>query len=163
VISTTPASPFTDGQEVVVHGSGFTPNATLGLAECQSGVEPNAHTCDSDPGLFEQFFADGNGEFTRTVTMRTHVQSDDATIDCTAGPGCVLFAANRNDYGEERASLAIAFGTGTTGGSGDVREIRALAFTGAGSRAVPLAVTGLSLLLVGGLIVLLTRRRRAGA
>src|SRR4051794_23283329 len=177
VLATTPGGPYTDGQQVEVHGSGFTPHATLGVAQCQSGVEPDGHTCDSNPGLFDEFAADGNGEFTRTVTMHTHVDSTDATIDCGAtGPGCVLFAANRNDYGDERVAVAITFVTGATtggptGGPADapaetvtvVPATRTLAFTGAGSRVVPLAVTGLSLLLAGGLLVLLTRRRRLDA
>lgn len=164
VISTTPAGPYTDGEEVVVHGSGFTPDATLGLAQCQSDVEPDGHTCDSK--LFEQFTADGNGEFTRTMTMHTQVDSFDATVDCSAtGPGCVLFAANRNDYGAERAVMPITFGS--AGGPGvevaGVQTTRALAFTGAGSRTLPLALTGFSLVLIGGVLVLLSRRRRVGA
>ena len=112
VIATTPAGPFTDGERVTVHGSGFTPNAVLGLAECIADVEPNGHTCDSSStaatsdasdlaaasevdatagGLFDQFSADADGVFTRTITIRSQFQSTDGTVDCLTEPdGCVL-------------------------------------------------------------------------
>jgi LPXTG-motif cell wall-anchored protein len=163
-LSTTPAGPYTDGQQVTVHGSGFTPNAPLGLAECRSGVEPDGHTCDSrDGGLDHLFSADADGNFSRTITLHTQVQSTDSTIDCAAAGSCVLFAANRQDFGGERVAMPIEFSAGTqqppieVAGKG---ATRALAFTGAGSRTVPMTVTGIALLLAGGALVLLARRRR---
>jgi hypothetical protein len=170
VLSTAPAGPYTDGEQVVVHGSGFTPDATLGLAQCEAGVEPNGHTCDSQPGgLFAEFRADSNGEFTRTITMHTQVHSTDSTIDCAAAGSCVLFAANRQDFGAERAALPITFTSsggappGLTIGAKGESATRALAFTGAGARTVPLAVIGSTLVLVGGVLLLMSRRRRVAA
>ena len=56
VITTTPAGPLADGQQVVVHGSGFTPGARLGLGECVAGVDPTGHTCDTGGGgLWERY------------------------------------------------------------------------------------------------------------
>ena len=169
-LSTEPAGPYTDGQQVVVHGSGFTPNATLGLAQCEAGVEPNGHTCDSqDGGLFDEFGADADGNFTRTVTMHTHVESTDSTIDCGVAGSCVLFAANRQDYGDERVAMPIAFTAGTTTQQLPPVEVkgesatRALAFTGAGASTVPLSIAGFALLLVGGALLLVSRRRRVAA
>jgi LPXTG-motif cell wall-anchored protein len=94
------------------------------------------------------------------------VRSTDATIDCAgAGAGCVLLAANRNEYGDERVSLPISFTTGTppTVVIPGVSSPRALAFTGAGSSTQPLALTGIALLMIGGALVLVSRRRRASA
>ena len=157
-----------DGQQVVVHGSGFTPDATLGMAQCVAGDNFDGHTCDSQPGgLFDPFTADQNGEFTRTITIHAEVQSTDATIDCVGGAGCVLFAANRNDYGAERASMPIAFAADADAAAvievEGITTTRALAFTGAGSSTGPLAGAGIALVLVGGALVLLSRRRRFAA
>ncbi len=96
--------------------------------------------------------------------MHTQVQSTDATIDCTAAGSCVLFAANRQDYGAERVAMPIGFGAGAATppvAVAGTTATRTLAFTGAGSRTVPMTVTGGALLLVGGALVLLPRRRRA--
>ena len=77
VITTTPTGPFGNGQQVVVHGSGFTPGAPLGLGECLAGVDPTGHTCDSRPGgLFDVFFADANGEFSRDRQRARAVPDD---------------------------------------------------------------------------------------
>ncbi|MDQ1432162.1 MAG: hypothetical protein QOF40_2764 [Actinomycetota bacterium] len=168
VITTSPAGPYTDGEQVTVHGSGFTPGGTLGLAQCAAGVEPGGPTCDSQPGgLFDAFTADQNGEFSRTVTIHAQVQSTDVTIDCAGGAtGCVLFAANRNDYDAERVGIPVTFAS--TGIPAPVHltgvsPARALAFTGAGSSTQPLALAGIALLLVGGALVLVSRRRRVSA
>ena len=175
VITTTPPGPFTDGEQVTVHGSGFTPNAVLGLAECIAGVEPNGHTCDSSStstlaatsevdanagGLFDQFTADVDGEFTRTITIRNQFQSTDGTVDCLTEPdGCVLLAANRGDFGAERTTLAIVFASGTGGSSGGTK-VRALAFTGVGSGTGPLVLAGGAALALGLALLVAVRRRR---
>jgi hypothetical protein len=64
VITVTPSGPYGDGQAVEVHGSGFTPSAILGMAQCQ----PDAEGCDND-SLYTEFRADDDGAFTRTITM----------------------------------------------------------------------------------------------
>lgn len=160
VLTANPAGPFTDGQQVEVHGSGYTPDAVLGLAECRAGVEPGGGTCDSGPdGLFSEFRADSDGTFTRTVTIHTEVQGTDGPIDCSASGSCVLFAANRTDYGVERAEVPIAFAAGAGVEVRAAAQTRALAFTGAGGATLPTAVIGFGLLLVGGALVLLARKR----
>ena len=114
----TPVGPFDDGQQVVVHGAGFTPNAVLGLAQCSSAAaNPSGDSCDSgDDGLFTQFSADADGTFTRTVTLHT-TGRDRPRARSTAAPpaSCVLFAANRADYAVERASTPIEFAAGSPG------------------------------------------------
>ncbi len=181
VITTTPAGPWADGQQVVVHGSGFTPNARLGLAGCIAGVDPTGRTCDATShdsgsgtgagvtaaadvgvttterpgGLYDEFHADGNGEFARTITIHRQFETTEATVDCTTEPsGCVLFAANREDYGFERATVAIVFDS-------TVIVAHALAFTGAGSSTEPLAIAGAGAVALGLALLLLTRRRAA--
>ncbi len=165
-LTMTPAGPFDDGQQVVVHGAGFTPNAVLGLAQCSNAAKPGSESCDSgDGGIFTPFSADADGTFTRTVTMHTKVETVQGTIDCSAAGSCVLLAANRADYVVERASTPIEFDGAAEVAGGEVRvegisQTRALAFTGAGGGTAPTALAGFALLLVGGALVLLSRRGR---
>ncbi len=165
-LTTSPAGPFTDGQQVEVHGAGFTPGATLGLAQCEAGVDPSGHTCDAQPGgLFSTFTADQNGEFTRTVTIHAQVKSADATIDCVGGTaGCVLFAANRNDYFAERVSIPITFAATSVAVTVEgATTTHTLPVTGAGSSTEPLALAGGGALGLGLLLSVVTRRRRSGS
>jgi hypothetical protein len=167
-----PAGPYADGQQVVVEGAGFAPFASLGLAECVADVEPNARTCDTtshtgdehEPGgLFERFSADADGAFTRTVTLHSTFVSDTGPVNCLVqANGCVLFAANREDFGAERASVPISFATGASGAE-RVETIRALAFTGAGSSTRGLAAVGAIVLGLGLVVVAVSRRRRTAS
>jgi hypothetical protein len=167
-ITITPAAPYAGGQRVTVHGSGFTPNAPLGLAQCIADSDYAGNTCDTvsrtdesawgrqEGGLFDQFFADDHGEFTRTISLHTSFQTTTQIVDCLTQPnGCVLFAANREDYGDERTAVPLVFGTSTV----VVPPGRPLAFTGAGSTTRPLAVAGIAAVLVGFALIALQRRR----
>jgi LPXTG-motif cell wall-anchored protein len=76
----------------------------------------------------------------------------------------VLFAANRNDYGAERVSMPIPFAESpATVVIVGVNTTHALAFTGAGSSTGPVAWTGFALLLVGGALLIVARRRQVSA
>jgi LPXTG-motif cell wall-anchored protein len=158
VLTITPVGPFTDGQQVEVHGSGFSPDADLGMSECLADGVLDGSRCDSS--LYDVFSSDGNGEFTRTVTLHTKFAAPKGDVDCTTAPnGCVLFAANRQDFGDERTSIPIPFATGS--GPTPTQTIRALAFTGAGSSTAPLAVVGALAVALGAALLVTARRRRA--
>ena len=168
-ITMTPAGPHADGQEVVVHGEGYTPNATLGLAQCSSDApNPGGSSCDSGPdGLFTGFQAEADGTFTRTVTLHTQVETTEGELDCSAAGSCVMFAANRSDYGVERASMPLEFaaarrGRTGRGGGGHLADPRAGVHR-RGASTAPSAVVGVGLVLLGGALVLLARRRKATA
>ena len=84
-----------------------------------------------------------------TVTITRTFQSQDATVDCaTVEGGCVLFAANRQDYGAERASVPLVLAGGAA----------LLAFTGGAH--VQFAYAGAAALGLGLLVLLLVRRRQ---
>ena len=126
-------------------------------------ANPSGDSCDSgDNGLYTQFSADSDGTFTRTVTLHTTVETTQDTLDCSAAGVCMLFAANRADYAVERTSTPIEFAgvAGTEVRVEGISQTRALAFTGAGGGTAPTALAGFVLLLVGGVLVLLTRRGR---
>jgi hypothetical protein len=168
-LTVTPAGAVSDGQQVEVHGSGYTPGAVLGMAQCEADGFQGGSTCDSGPdGLFSEFRADADGTFTRTVTLHTEVQGTDGAIDCSAAGSCILFAANRNDYGLERASVPIVFAGANTEENTDVgvrvlgaTATRALAFTGAGGATMPTAMVAFGMLIVGGVLLLLAKKRSA--
>jgi uncharacterized protein (TIGR04145 family) len=128
------------------------------MAQCQSGADPGPNCDTGDGGIFTEFSADRDGNFTRTITVHTQVQSGPRAIDCSVDGSCVLFAANRRDFAGERTSIPIGFTSGVD--VEGVSQTRALAFTGAGSSTQPTAVAGIALVLVGGAFLLLARRRR---
>ena len=142
-----PPGPWSDGQSVALSGSGFTPGAELGVAECTATGNFNGSTCARS--LFDPVWADDQGNFSTTVTITRTFQSQDATVDCaTVEGGCVLFAANRQDYGAERASVPLVLAGGPA----------LLAFTGGAH--VQFAYAGAAALGLGLLVLLLVRRRQ---
>jgi hypothetical protein len=155
-LTVSPAGPWTDGQQVTVTGSGFTPGASLGLAECTAAGEPTASRCGKS--LFDEFTADGDGNFSRSLTVTAAIETFHAgTIDCTTvAGGCVIFAANRADYGAERNSVPIVFAPSAL--PPDTTVAGALAFTGGGDRR--LLWGGLGAVLAGAVLLVVTRRRR---
>jgi hypothetical protein len=149
-LTITPDGPWTNGQTVTVHGSGFSPGAELGLAECTATGDANAAHCARS--LFDEFSADTDGEFTATTTLTQSFTAQSSTVDCTTVEGgCVLFAANRDDYGAERVAVALEW----------AGSIRLLAFTGADDR--PLVLAGTVLLGLGVTCLAVARRRRRPA
>ena len=114
------------------------------------------------PGKLKYWFGPSVA-FTRTITLHMQVQTTNGALDCSAPGACVLFAANRNDYGAERTSVPIEFGSpGTVAVQVEgISQTRTLAFTGAGSSTMPTAIVGVSLLVLGGALLLLARRRNA--
>ena len=127
--------------------------------------------------------ADGSGAIDTTVEVHSDLPQsggafilDDATADDVAsstiavidGPSscadafgtCVLRVQSLDDL-LVRADVPLGFGpTGVTPPV-DVPPTRTLAFTGAGATTVPMAALGFGLLLVGGALLLLARRRAA--
>jgi hypothetical protein len=150
VLTVSPPGPWRDGQQVTRSGSGYAANAQLGIAECTAAGDFNGSTCAKS--LFDPVYADADGNFSVTVTITRTFQSQDATIDCaTVEGGCVLFAANRQDYGYERASVPLEL-AGVAG---------LLAFTG--GTHLGLAYSGAAALGLGLLVLLFARRRRTAA
>ncbi len=146
-LAVSPPGPWRDGQQVTLTGSGFAQFAELGVAECTATGNFNGSTCAKS--LFDPLWADDEGNFTTTVTITRTFQSQDATIDCaTVEGGCVIFAANRQDYGFDRASVPLEL----VGGAA------LLAFTGGAH--VQFAYAGVAALGLGLLVLLLVRRRR---
>jgi hypothetical protein len=154
-VAVDPGGPYADGQQVTVHGTGFTPHASLGVAQCAAGVDPGPTTCDEDDwGILSFVPVDGDGTFTQSLALHATMETSDHTVDCRAPGSCVLLV-NRGLDAAERVTLPLTFG-----GVDVLAAPRALAFTGAGSDTRPAIVLGSGLALLGTALVLLTRARR---
>ena len=99
VLTMTASAHLVDGQVVTVHGSGFTPGATVGMAPCASGVTAIADTCDL--GRAFSAVADDTGAFTTSQVAAGVLGTARGLVECTLAPGtCVLAAANAADLTE---------------------------------------------------------------
>ena len=99
VLTMTPSTHLIDGQAVTVHGSGFTPGATIGMAPCKSGVTAIADDCDL--GRAFSAVADDTGAFTTSQAAAGVLGTARGLVECTTAPGtCVLAAANASDLSE---------------------------------------------------------------
>jgi hypothetical protein len=102
-----PSRALQDGQTVAVSGSGFPPNAGIGLAQCPAGASfPTACVGQLVVG------ADA-GSFAGSLQVRRFVGS----TDCAAAPGtCVLGASNLSGNGAftQMAFVRLRFGPPAT-------------------------------------------------
>jgi hypothetical protein len=107
-LSATPSAELADGQTIAVAGAGFTPNAEIGIAECEAGV---LSISDCDLSNVEIVESDDTGAFSTgySVTRIISLSNDVTTtnIDCALTP-CLLGAADVSNY-DVNAEAAIGF------------------------------------------------------
>src|SRR5918996_4829730 len=107
LVSVTPAVDLVHGQVVTVTGSGFTPNASIGMAQCDA---TGTDTSDCDLSNVAYTTADAAGGWSTSFTVRRVIHTSSATIDCGAAPGtCVISASNLANIGGEDALAPISF------------------------------------------------------
>jgi hypothetical protein len=85
-----PPGPYTDGQEVTVHGSGFRSGLDLGgqLGQCPAHLDTAvAERCGYPSPLMGSLLVGEDGTVTATLTL---AQSLAFTGSCVGEPGCVL-------------------------------------------------------------------------
>jgi lysophospholipase L1-like esterase len=100
-LSVTPSTGLTDGQTVTVTGAGFSPRASIGVAECRAAPTGPA---DCDLSSSTTLSADGTGAFSTALAVSRMIQVGASTIDCANPGACVLAGANLANLGE--AALA---------------------------------------------------------
>ncbi|MCZ7535090.1 MAG: neocarzinostatin apoprotein domain-containing protein [Acidimicrobiia bacterium] len=98
-VTVTPNVGLEDGQTVTVRGAGFSPNASIGMAQC-GGNAASPYDCDLATVAYTN--ADSGGTFTREFEVSASVANGGAggDRDCTAPGACVVGAANMSDFGE---------------------------------------------------------------
>ncbi len=111
-VTVSPSSGLTDGQNVTVKGSGFTPNyANMVVVECAASAT-GANGCDTNDVKFTK--ADANGAFTVTLTVRSKFGSTDCTKVACLVRGHEGFKATSGKTG---TSSALHFGAAATSSS----------------------------------------------
>ena len=95
-VTVTPHDGLTEGDVVQVAGSGFSPNATIGLAQCTPGPL-SISDCDITRSVIGP--ADAQGAFAMSFTVSEVIQTQNGEVRCADAPGtCVLGVANIADY-----------------------------------------------------------------
>src|SRR4051812_32179969 len=82
MVSATPNSNLKDGQQVTVTGTGYPPNVTTDLVQCEQGAG-----CDFSNLQLQTTDADGN--YTTTFFVR-RILTLDSAVDCVTNQDCVL-------------------------------------------------------------------------
>ncbi len=93
----TPHQHLRDGKIVSVKGSGFTPNADVGIVECPT-AGPGLEACDFIESVL--IHADSHGRVDTTFAI-SNALIDNGFFDCTAPSGaCSLLVSNARDFSE---------------------------------------------------------------
>ena len=107
VVKVRPSKHLHDGQTVDVSGSGFGPDASIGLALCKAGPLSYAD-CDLSGSVIVP--ADSRGAFATPIAVGAHIETFAGTVDCTTAPGaCVLGVTNFNDPATEYSLTPLSF------------------------------------------------------
>src|SRR5262245_225665 len=88
-LTVTPNTGLVDFQPVQVDGSGFPPNASLGLVQC---VADTVDTSGCDLGTVQFPTADENGSYSTEFIVQRIITTDAGQIDC-APSNCGLFSS----------------------------------------------------------------------
>ncbi len=95
----TPSTGLVHLQTVTVSGTGFTPNVSVGFAECKNNNSGDAGDCDTTHTGFAS--TDGSGAFSAPFAARRILHTPNGDVDCAAAPGtCNIGAAKISDYAE---------------------------------------------------------------
>jgi hypothetical protein len=103
-LTANPSAGLADGQTITVTGANFTPNATIGMAEClPSALDPS--NCDLSNVNTAQ--SDGTGAFSTTFNVGRIIHVGTTNNDCALSP-CILGAADISNYAVA-AAAALEF------------------------------------------------------
>lgn len=150
VLTVDPSGPLRDGQVVTLQGSGYSPFAPIGIAQCKQGA---TFVDDCDGTNLVSAIADVNGAFVQTFRVKLELPTGHGVVDCSAAPGiCTIGAANTTNYLDEADSVSLTFDPPV--------KVAGLAATGASIGT--LTRIGVAVLLAGLALVALPRRSRQG-
>jgi hypothetical protein len=91
-----PSTGVDDGQVITVTGTGFSPNATIAVIECQTGSTTEAG-CDLSTYILTT--ASSTGAFSTPYIASRYLHLS-TTIDCSVSGACTLAAANYANYAQ---------------------------------------------------------------
>ncbi|GAA4235821.1 hypothetical protein GCM10022254_43950 [Actinomadura meridiana] len=115
-LTVTPSTNLTDGQQVAVNATGFTPGDSVTAVQCSTGEWPNVKCDLADAPT--PVTADANGAAALTLTVRSSFEGADpttgdpaGTVDCTVAPGCDVRGGSQTDpSGVFAPPVPITFG-----------------------------------------------------
>ena len=96
-VTVTPNVGLEPGQTVAVHGSGFSPNASIAMAQCE-GETLSSSGCDLGTVVYTS--SDDDGAFTQDFVVKSVLGYDATGRDCTEPGACIVGAANMSDFAE---------------------------------------------------------------
>jgi hypothetical protein len=176
-VSVSPQTDLPDGGVVHVHATGFAAGERLLVQQCVADAPVLSTACNQNAG--PTFQADGTGTLDTSFVVHRDLPASDGAFVLADGPdncadafGTCVIRVRSLDFPLAVADVPLGFDptavasppgptTPPVDPSVDSPPTRALAFTGAGAATVPAAALGFGLLLVGGALLLLTRRRAA--
>ena len=107
-VTVSPNTDLQDGQTVQVDATGYTPNASVGTAQCRAGAT-DVSDCDLGHSIITTSDGDGAWSASLVVGARSRVGSE--VVDCREAGACVIGAARTSDY-KEQAGSSLAFAPG---------------------------------------------------
>jgi hypothetical protein len=108
-LTATPSTDLTDGTQLVIEGSGFTPMSVVGVCQGILDDDPGVENCGVGFGIF---FADENGEFATSRSVERFIVAGgrEQTVDCAApAETCGLISSELNDLDGTVATTPLAF------------------------------------------------------
>jgi hypothetical protein len=113
-VAVTPSTGLVDGQSVVVTGTGWTANASIGLCEAVPSLPTGPGECNN--GAFTLISADSSGHFTQSLIVRRTITPPNTgvPVDCAAASNpCAIGAADASDVAGTAAGMTIEFNPNT--------------------------------------------------
>ena len=111
-VTAEPSTGLTDGQTVMVTGSGFPPGVAVGVVMCakEAGADHGGRGVDAcNIGHFSQGDTDQDGNVSIDFSVRRLLVVDGEEIDCASEPGrCILGMGMLSDY-DQSGGVAVDF------------------------------------------------------
>lgn len=112
MLTVDPSADLVDGQPVAVDASGFSPEATFGVAQCGLEAAQASGIDGCDLAISALTSTDANGDVSLDLRVRRFIQVQGDTLDCAVEGACILAAATFGDdltTPLETAFVPIAF------------------------------------------------------
>jgi Neocarzinostatin family len=102
VVAVSPSTKLVDLQSVLVVGSHFSANASLGSVECKPGAV-DVNSCDLSTLIYTS--ASPSGAFKLHRAVRRIINVNGLRVDCASSAGCILGVGNISNYAESSGAI----------------------------------------------------------
>ncbi len=106
-VSVLPSTGLASGSTIAVSGTGYAPDASIGIAQCRFGAT-SQNDCDLSTVVLTT--ADSNGEFGASLTVKSVLNVVGMSVNCTASAGaCLIGAADIADIANTGRYAPLTF------------------------------------------------------